>query len=59
MAGNNMQKITPFLWFNDKAEEPMNFYVSIFKNSKAGAITFKASVLGSHPGKVDSPEDNA
>jgi predicted 3-demethylubiquinone-9 3-methyltransferase (glyoxalase superfamily) len=34
-----MQKITPFLWFNDKAEEAMNFYVSIFKNSKAGNIT--------------------
>jgi predicted 3-demethylubiquinone-9 3-methyltransferase (glyoxalase superfamily) len=29
-----MQKITPYLWFDDKAEEAMNFYVSIFKNSK-------------------------
>ncbi len=29
-----MQKITPFLWFNDQAEEAMNFYTSIFKNSK-------------------------
>ena len=29
-----MQKITPFLWFDDQAEEAMNFYVSIFKNSK-------------------------
>jgi predicted 3-demethylubiquinone-9 3-methyltransferase (glyoxalase superfamily) len=29
-----MQKITPFLWFNDQAEEAMNFYVSIFRNSK-------------------------
>lgn len=29
-----MQKISPFLWFNDNAEEAMNFYVSIFKNSK-------------------------
>jgi predicted 3-demethylubiquinone-9 3-methyltransferase (glyoxalase superfamily) len=33
-----MQKITPFLWFDDKAEEAMNFYVSIFKNSKIGNI---------------------
>lgn len=33
-----MQKITPFLWFDDKAEEAMNFYVSIFKNSKTGRI---------------------
>lgn len=29
-----MQKITPFLWFDDNAEEAMNFYVSIFRNSK-------------------------
>src|SRR5260370_42083848 len=29
-----MRKITPFLWFDGKAEEAMNFYVSIFKNSK-------------------------
>ncbi len=29
-----MNKITPFLWFDNKAEEAMNFYVSIFKNSK-------------------------
>ena len=34
-----MQKITPFLWFNDQAEEAMNFYCSIFKNSKPGSIT--------------------
>src|SRR5271157_3035284 len=34
-----MQKITPFLWFDNQAEEAMNFYVSIFKNSKTGAIT--------------------
>lgn len=29
-----MQKITPFLWFDSQAEEAMNFYVSIFRNSK-------------------------
>lgn len=28
------QKITPFLWFNDNAEEAVNFYISLFKNSK-------------------------
>jgi len=28
------RKITPFLWFDSNAEEAMNFYVSIFKNSK-------------------------
>jgi predicted 3-demethylubiquinone-9 3-methyltransferase (glyoxalase superfamily) len=29
-----MQKITPFLWFDDKAEEAANFYVSLFANSR-------------------------
>jgi len=29
-----MQKISPFLWFDNKAEEAANFYVSIFPNSK-------------------------
>ena len=29
-----MQKITPFLWFDDKAEEAVKFYVSVFRNSK-------------------------
>ena len=32
-------KIVPFLWFNDKAEEAMNFYCSIFKNSKPGNVS--------------------
>ena len=34
-----MQKITPFLWFDGKAEEAANFYVSIFKNSKIGSVS--------------------
>jgi predicted 3-demethylubiquinone-9 3-methyltransferase (glyoxalase superfamily) len=34
-----MQKITPFLWFDNNAEEAVNFYVSIFKNSKVGKVT--------------------
>ena len=33
------QKITPFLWFDDDAEEAVKFYVSIFKNSKIGRMT--------------------
>ena len=32
-----MQKITPFLLLDGKAEEAMNFYTSVFKNSKGGA----------------------
>jgi predicted 3-demethylubiquinone-9 3-methyltransferase (glyoxalase superfamily) len=35
----SMQKITPFLWFDDNAEEAMNFYVSIFRNSKVGRVS--------------------
>jgi predicted 3-demethylubiquinone-9 3-methyltransferase (glyoxalase superfamily) len=34
-----MQKITPFLWFGTQAEEAMNFYTSIFKNSKIGRVS--------------------
>lgn len=33
-----MQKITPFLWFDGKAEEAMNFYTSILQNSKVGNV---------------------
>jgi len=33
-----MQKITPFLWFDGKAEEAANFCVSVFKNSRIGKI---------------------
>ena len=47
-----MQKITPFLWFDDKAEEAMNFYVAIFKNSKARNIYRYGDAGGS--GKVMS-----
>lgn len=43
MASNNpetrIQKITPFLWFDKNAEEAVNFYVSIFKNSRIESIT--------------------
>jgi len=34
-----MQKITPFLWFDNQAEEAMDFYTSVFKNSKVGNVT--------------------
>ncbi len=34
-----MQKITPFFWYDGNAEEAINFYVSIFKNSKVGSVT--------------------
>ena len=34
-----MRKIHPFLWFDDQAEEAMNFYVSVFPDAKAGKVT--------------------
>jgi len=33
-----MAKITPFLWFDNNAEEAVNFYTSVFKNSKIGTV---------------------
>ncbi len=35
----NIPKITPFLWFDDQAEEAAKFYASIFKRSKIGKMT--------------------
>ncbi len=34
-----VQTLTPFLWFDDQAEEAANFYVSVFKNSKIGDVS--------------------
>jgi len=34
-----MPKITPFLWFDNNAEEAANFYTSIFKNSKINSVS--------------------
>ncbi|MGI8735420.1 MAG: VOC family protein [Pyrinomonadaceae bacterium] len=34
-----MQKITPFLWYDNNAEEAANYYVSVFKNSGINGIT--------------------
>lgn len=51
-----MQKITPCLWFDDKAEEAVGFYTSIFKNSKIGATArygdAGAKASGRHKGSV-------
>ena len=33
-----MQKITPFLWFDNNAEEAVNFYASVFKNARVGRV---------------------
>jgi len=42
-----MQKITPFLWFDDQAEEAMNFYISIFSAAGGSASGGKNSKIGS------------
>jgi predicted 3-demethylubiquinone-9 3-methyltransferase (glyoxalase superfamily) len=34
-----MQKITPFLWFDNNAEDAMNFYASVFKHAKIGKVS--------------------
>ena len=51
-----MQRISPFLWFDDKAEEAAVFYTSIFKNSKIGTIArygdLGAAVWGRPKGTV-------
>lgn len=44
-----MQKITPFLWFDKEAEDAMNFYCSIFPNSKAGEVTRSGLSVGEPP----------
>ena len=35
----SLQKISPFLWFDNQAEEAARFYTSVFKNSRIGAVT--------------------
>jgi predicted 3-demethylubiquinone-9 3-methyltransferase (glyoxalase superfamily) len=48
-----MKKIRPCLWFDGQAEEAMNFYTSIFKNSKKGEITrYGEAVPWGKPGSV-------
>jgi len=55
-----MQKISPFLWFDDQAEQAAKFYVSVFKNSKIGKITRypeeAAKRIGREPGSVMTVE---
>ncbi len=47
-----MQKIVPFLWFNEDAEAAVGFYTSIFKNSKIGTITRYGDDVPGPKGKV-------
>jgi predicted 3-demethylubiquinone-9 3-methyltransferase (glyoxalase superfamily) len=47
-----MQKITPFLWFDDQAEEAARFYTSLFDDSRIGEITHYAEGVPGPAGKV-------
>jgi predicted 3-demethylubiquinone-9 3-methyltransferase (glyoxalase superfamily) len=49
-----MQKITPFLWFDDQSEQAVEFYTSIFNNSKIGTITRYGEQGPGQPGTVMS-----
>lgn len=51
-----MGKITPFLWFDDKAEEAANFYVSIFNNAKIHRVSRYAEDSPGTPGTVMTVE---
>lgn len=51
-----MQKITPFLWFNNNAEEAMRFYTSIFKNSKVGTIMRNGDTVTSVTFQLDGQD---
>ena len=46
------QRITPFLWFNDQAEEAVNFYCSIFKNSSVNKTSRYGEGGPGTPGQV-------
>jgi predicted 3-demethylubiquinone-9 3-methyltransferase (glyoxalase superfamily) len=53
---NSMQKITPFLWFDNQAEEAMNFYLSVFKDSKVNRVTRYGEAGPGPAGSVMSAE---
>ena len=53
--GAKIQKITPFLWFDNQTEEAVNFYVSIFKNSKIKT----ASRYGEEGAKASGMPENS
>ena len=50
------QKITPFLWFNNQAEEAANFYVGVFPNSKIAKVVRYGAAGPGPPGSVITVE---
>lgn len=47
-----MKKIQPFLWFDNNAEEAVDFYLSVFPNSKRGAVLHASEGGPNPPGSV-------
>jgi predicted 3-demethylubiquinone-9 3-methyltransferase (glyoxalase superfamily) len=47
-----IQKIKPFLWFNDNAEEAVEFYLSVFPNAQRGAVLRASEGAPNPPGPV-------
>ncbi|HZZ39792.1 MAG TPA: VOC family protein [Acidobacteriaceae bacterium] len=47
-----MQRIQPFLWFNDNAEEAVEFYLSVFPNAKRGPVLRAPEGAPNPPGSV-------
>jgi len=55
-GGNRVQKIRPYLWFNDQAEEAAKFYASIFDNSRVVSVTRDEVGVGGPKGRVMAVE---
>ena len=53
VGGQSRQKITPFLWYDDQAEEAAYFYVSLFKNSKVGRVSRYTKAVEGASGKPE------
>lgn len=47
-----MQKISPFLWFDQTAEEAVNFYVSVFADAKVGETMRGSSAFADREGSI-------
>jgi predicted 3-demethylubiquinone-9 3-methyltransferase (glyoxalase superfamily) len=52
LAMATRQKVSPFLWFDDQAEEAANFYVSLFPNSKVKEVVRMPGIPDAAPGKA-------
>lgn len=48
-----MQRVTPFFWFDDQAEEAVKFYTSIFPNSSIGATTRYSAESAAQAGRKE------